>query len=49
MGVPIVHGFPIVDEDGKITGLISRESLMILVDNKVWIERDLNSKFNSND
>ena len=49
MGIPLVHGFPILEEDGKVIGLISREALMILLDNKVWIERDENSKFNSKD
>jgi hypothetical protein len=44
MGLPIVHTFPIVDAHERLLGVISRESLMILVGNKIWIERDLNSK-----
>lgn len=46
MGIPFVHTFPIVDSDDKLLGVISRESLMVLVGNKIWLERDLNSKIN---
>jgi CBS-domain-containing membrane protein len=46
MGLPVVHTFPIVNDDEKLLGVISRESLMVLVGNKVWVERDLNSKVN---
>lgn len=45
MQIPIIHSFPIVDQNKTLIGLISRESLMVLVGNKVWIERDLNSKY----
>ena len=45
MQMPIVHGFPIIDENKQLIGLISRESLMVLVGNKAWIERDVNSRF----
>jgi hypothetical protein len=45
MSVPTVHGFPIVDENKCLIGLISREALMVLVGSKAWIERDFNSRF----
>ena len=42
---PMIHGFPIVEDQDYVVGLISRESLMILVSFKVWVERDENSNF----
>lgn len=44
MGLPIIHGFPIIDEDNYVMGLVSREALMVLVGNKCWVERDDNVK-----
>ena len=45
--VPIVHGFPIVENEDYVEGLISREAIMILLDNKCWITRDENSDYNN--
>ena len=42
--MPKVHGFPIVDKDNKLVGLVTRESLMVLLKKQCWIERDLNSQ-----
>ncbi len=43
LGIPIVHGFPVVEEGDQVIGLVTRESLMVLLGNKCWIERDENS------
>lgn len=39
-----MHGFPVVDEDKNLIGLITREALMVLLGAKCWIEEDANSK-----
>lgn len=41
--LPKVHGFPIVDKDNKLIGLVTRESLMVLLKKECWLERDINS------
>jgi hypothetical protein len=42
--LPKVHGFPIVDKDNKLIGLVTRESLMVLLAKECWLERDINSQ-----
>ncbi len=44
MQLPIVHGFPVVDENKQLLGLVSREALMVVIGSKCWIEVDANSK-----
>lgn len=40
----IVHGFPIVDDDNKLIGLITREVLMVLLKKECWMEKDLRTQ-----
>jgi hypothetical protein len=38
-----VHGFPIVDLNDRVVGLIGREQLIVLLKHKCWYEFDPNS------
>ena len=43
-----VHGFPIVDDNDRLIGLIGREQLIVLLKHKCWYQFDPNSYAMSN-
>ena len=37
-----VNGFPIIDNNERLVGLISRNDLIVLIKNKIWMDVDPN-------
>lgn len=44
LSLPIVHGFPVLDDRRRVVGLVSREALMVVIGAKSWIEVDVNAR-----